>query len=104
MAKNPAAAIRLELLNAFMSPEFQDDDRRKVANKLKDLFMKNPELLAAFEDLLGKHSRALAKIAPTAEELESFGWTEKDVAACPAAVVAAAAATWAAAAAQDVRA
>jgi hypothetical protein len=42
----------------------------------------------------------LAHIAPTTEELKSFGWTEDNIVACPAAVVAAAAATWAAAAAQ----
>ena len=103
MAENPAERIRLELLNAFMSPEFQTQDRRQLANRLKDLFMKDPELLAAFERLLGAHSRGLAQIAPTTEELKSFGWTEEDVVACPAAVVAAAAATWAAAAAQHVK-
>jgi hypothetical protein len=103
MAETPAERIRLELLNAFMSPEFQNYDRRRVANRFKDLFMKDPELLAAFERLLGEHSRELAQIAPTTEELRSFGWTEEDIVACPAAVVAAAAATWAAAAAQTVR-
>jgi hypothetical protein len=103
MAKNPEARIRLEVLNAVMSPEFQNHDRRQIANRLKAQFMKDPELLATFERLLGSQTRGLARLAPTAEELKSFGWSEEDVVACPAAVVAAAAATWAAAAAQTVR-
>jgi hypothetical protein len=103
MSKTPAAPIRLELLNKIMSPEFQTHDRRQFANTIKDQFMKDPELLAEFERLLGTHGRGLGHIAPTAAELKSFGWTQEDVEACPAAVVAAAAATWAAAAAQTVR-
>jgi hypothetical protein len=103
MSESPEARIRLEVLNTFMSPKFQNQDRREIANKLKDQFMKDPELLAGFERLLGRHAGGLAHVAPTAEELKSFGWSEEDVVACPAAVVAAAAATWAAAAAQSVR-
>jgi hypothetical protein len=103
MSESPEARIRLEVLNAFMSPGFQNHDRRQLANKLKDQFMKDPELLAGFERMLGSHATALAHIAPTAEELKSFGWSEDDVVACPAAVVAAAAATRAAAAAQSAR-
>jgi hypothetical protein len=100
MAENPEARITPEVLNAFMSREFQNHDRREIANRLKDQFMRDPELLASFERLLGSHTRGLAHVAPTAAELKSFGWSEEDVVACPAAVVAAAAATWAAAAAQ----
>jgi hypothetical protein len=100
MAENPGARIRLEVLNKFMSPEFQNHDRREIANRLKEQFMKDPELLAAFERLLGSHAGALAHVAPTAAELKSFGWSEEDVVLCPAAVVAAAAATWVGAAAQ----
>jgi hypothetical protein len=100
MSKKPEQIISLELLNKFMSPEFQNKDRREIANRLKDQFMKDPDLLAGFERLLGSHATGLAHIAPTTAELKSFGWTEDDIVACPAAVVAAAAATWAAAAAQ----
>jgi len=100
MSEKSEQLISLELLNKFMSPEFQNKDRREIANRLKAQFMKDPDLLAGFERLLGKHTGGLAHIAPTTEELKSFGWTEDDIVACPAAVVAAAAATWAAAAAQ----
>jgi len=103
MAERPAPQIRLELLNRFMSSEFQTGNRRELANRLKDEFMKDPKLLAEFERLLGEHGRGLARVAPTAEELKSFGWTQDETVACPAAVVAAAAATWAAAAAQLAR-
>lgn len=102
MPKKSKVSIPLELLNAFMSPEFQTIDRREFANKAKDLFMKDPELLAAFERLFRSKKRGLAQIVPTAKELESFGWSEQETVECPAAVVAAAAATWAAAAAQKV--
>lgn len=102
--KHSPKPIDLELLNAFMSPEFQHKDRSHIANKLRDQFMKDPELLAKFEHLLGGHKRDLEHMKPSPEELKSFGWTEHDAVACPAAVVAAAAATWAAAAAQRVRA
>src|SRR4029450_11170304 len=100
MPKKPKATIPLELLNAFMSPEFQTRDRREFANKARDVFRRGPELLAAFERHFRSKKRGLAHLAPTAKELKSFGWTEADALACPAAVVAAAAATWAAAAAQ----
>jgi hypothetical protein len=103
MAEHPAPQIRLELLNKFMSPEFQTGNRRELANRLKDEFMKDPKLLAEFERLLGAHQRGLAEVRPTAEQLRSFGWTQEETVACPAAVVAAAAATWAAAAAQLAR-
>jgi hypothetical protein len=103
MAKTPEERIDLKVLSSFLSPNFQNADRREIANRLKDQFMKDPELLATFERLLGSHTRGLAHIKPTAEELKSFGWSEEDVVACPAAVVAAAAATWGAAAAQSVR-
>jgi len=103
MSKKRKATIPLELLNAFMSPEFQTADRREFANKAKELFMKDPELLAAFERHFRSKKRGLARLAPTAKELKSFGWSEADALACPAAVVAAAAATWAAAAAQTVK-
>lgn len=103
MAEHPAPQIRLELLNRFMSPEFQTGNRRELANRLKDEFMRDPTLLAEFERLLGAHGRGLAHVAPTPEELRSFGWTQDEAVACPAAVVAAAAATWAAAAAQLAR-
>ena len=86
-----------------MSPEFLNQDRRQLANRLKDQFMKDPDLLAGYERLLGSHATGLSHIAPTAEDLKSFGWTEKDIVECPAAVVAAAAATYAAAAAQTVK-
>jgi len=102
MPAKPEKVIQLDLLNKFMSPKFQNQDRRKIANTLKDRFMKDPQLLAEFERLLGAKTTGLARIAPTAAELKSFGWTEQEVAECPAAVVAAAAATWAAAAAQKV--
>ena len=105
MSEKPEERIRLELLHKFMSPEFQTPDRRKFANRMKDLFIKDPALLAAFEEqLFGEHVKALNHVAPTPEELKSFGWSEEDgVAACPAAF-AAAAATWAAAAAQTSKA
>ncbi len=105
MSEKPEERIRLELLNEFMSPEFQTPARREFANKMKDLFIKDPALLAAFEErLFGEHVKALNHVAPTAAELKSFGWSEEDgVVACPAAF-AAAAATWAAAAAQKTRA
>jgi hypothetical protein len=103
MAEHPVPQIRLELLNRFMSPEFQHGNRAELANRLKDEFMRDPTLLAEFERLLGAHGRGLAHVAPTPEELRSFGWTQDEAMACPAAVVAAAAATWAAAAAQLAR-
>lgn len=101
--KKRKATIPLELLNAFMSPEFQTANRREFANKAKERFMKDPELLAAFERHFRSKKRELARLAPTAKELKSFGWSETEALACPAAVVAAAAATWAAAAAQSVK-
>jgi hypothetical protein len=103
MAENPEARIHLDALHKIISPEFQTQDRRQIANRLKDEFMKDPQLLATFERLLGSHTRGLGHLAPSAAELKSFGWTSQDVEACPAAVVAAAAATWAAAAAQLAR-
>ena len=103
MAKKPKESIPLELLNKFMSPEFQTRNRREFANKARDLFMKDPELLAAFERHFRSKKRALAQLAPTAKELKSFGWSPDETLACPAAVVAAAAATWAAAAAHHVK-
>jgi hypothetical protein len=102
MAENPETRLNLETLSKFLSPEFQNQDRREIANRLKDQFMKDPELLASFEKLMGEHKVALAHFAPSAADLESFGWSDEVVVACPAAVVAAAAATWAAAAAQHV--
>jgi hypothetical protein len=102
MAKKPKARIPLELLNAFMSPKFQSRNRQEFANKVKDLFMKDPELLAAFERHFRSKKRALARLAPTAKEIKSFGWADGEVVASPA-VVAAAAATWAAAAAQAAK-
>ena len=102
-AKKPKANIPLKLLNEFMSPEFQTRNRREFANKARDRFMKDPELLAAFERHFRSKKRALAQIAPTAKELKSFGWSEDEILLWPAAVVAAAAATWAAAAAQNVK-
>jgi hypothetical protein len=103
MAENPPHKINLELLNAIMSPHFQNHDRQAVANKLRDQFMKDPELLSRFEHMLGAHKGDLAHLKPSEAELKSFGWSDQDVVACPAAVVAAAAATWAAAAAQKAR-
>lgn len=105
----PEESISLELLKAimsFMSPEFQTQDRREFANKAKDLFMKDPELLSLFEKKFSSFERELAEIEPSSKEidsfneLESYGWKKGDELACPAAVVAAAAATWGAAAAQ----
>jgi hypothetical protein len=102
MADNNEDRFPLELLNKFMSPDFQTYDRRELVNRLKEEFMKDPELLAKFERMLGAHKDDLAKFAPTAEELKSFGWTDEEALKSPA-VVAAAAATWAAAAAQLAR-
>ena len=99
--EKPEERMNLELLKKFMSPEFMTADRREYAIKLKDRLIKDPALLAAFEEqLFGPKGFGVSQVAPTVEELKSFGWTEQDgVVACPAAF-AAAAATYAAAAAQ----
>lgn len=99
-AKSPEEALSLETLNKIMSPDFHNEHRREIAHRLKDQFMKDPELLAAFERLIGAHHRGLSHVAPSEEEFKSFGWSKEEALMCPAAVVAAAAATWGAAAAQ----
>lgn len=104
MAEIPEKKLDLDVLNKIISPHFQNHDRREIADRLKAQFMKDPELLAQFERLIGAHKHGLSHIAPTSEELKSFGWSEDETVMCPAAVVAAAAATWGAAAAQTVRA
>jgi hypothetical protein len=100
MAKNPRTVLDLETLNKLMSPEMQNADRRVIATRLRNQFMRDPELLATFERLIGAHERGLSKVVPTEEEFRSLGWSKDEVMMCPAAVVAAAAATWGAAAAQ----
>lgn len=92
MSENPEKRIRLELLGAFMSPEFLSQDRRELANRIKEQFMKDPELLAGFERLLASHATNLAQVMPTAEELKSFGWSEEDGVDSPAHAAAQAAA------------
>ena len=100
MAKAPEEILNLETLNKIMSPHFQNHHRREIATRLRDQFMKDPELLATFERLIGAHQHGLSSVAPSEEEFKSFGWSKDEAMLCPAAVVAAAAATWGAAAAQ----
>jgi hypothetical protein len=101
MSQKPVAQIPPEFLKQFMPTSLQTPDRVAFANKTRDMFMRDPELLAEFEKLFGHETGTLAKLAPTEAELKSFGWGA-DVKAMNPAVVAAAAATWGAAAAQHV--
>ena len=103
LPKGSPKQIDVEFLDKVLSPRFATAERRKVANSLRDQFMKDPELLKKFEQVLAPHKGDLERIIPNPEELKSFGWTDRDAVACPAAVVAAAAATWGAAAAQRSR-